>query len=150
MIDRRRFRRLRPRVGLPPILALSCLAVYVGSGAAAVTKRAHRQPAVASSKKVLACLHKVHLKDVTASSKSLWVAWEPAVGGFVYVQKYRTSKSALAAARFLRDEESGLSTRLVISQHIAPYPASPVPSVVKCLGGRMISGKPKPGTGYKF
>jgi hypothetical protein len=134
----------------PALVAVSCLTLVVDSGSAAAKQKAQRHAGVASSKMVMACLRKDHLKDITASSKSLWVAWVPTAQSFVYVQKYATTKQALAEARFLRDEESGLSTKLVITQHIAPYSGSPVPTVVKCLGGRMISKKAKPGGAYKF
>jgi hypothetical protein len=98
---------------------------------------------------VIGCLRKSKLLAITASSSSLWEGWDPKVGGFVYVQMYPTLKSARAQAKHLADEESGLAKRLVISQHIAPYHGSPVPLVVKCLGGKMIS-KPPPSQNGTF
>jgi hypothetical protein len=116
-----------------------------------VAKQRARQAASPSPRQVVSCLKKAHLVSVFRSASDLWDGWDSKVGGFVYAQAYPTGKSALSEARFLSDEETGISGRLVISQHIAPYKGSPVPTIVKCLGGKMVSKTPSSGGGvYKF
>jgi hypothetical protein len=92
---------------------------------------------------VLSCLRTSHLRHVFASAPDLWVGWNAKVGGFVYVQLFSTVELAAFEARYLRLEETGLADQFVISQHIAPYKGSPVPGIMKCLGGRMISKPPR-------
>jgi hypothetical protein len=109
------------------------------------------RPKSITPKVVTKCLRKAHLRDITASGSQLWVAYDLKAGGFVYVQRYSSLKSALKEAKFLSAEESGLAATLVISQHIAPYKGSPIPGITKCLGGKMISKPPKKQTGtYTF
>jgi len=97
------------------------------------------------SRAVVRCLRSAHLKPVITSGVGfLWEGWIPKLSGFVYAQYYPTQKEATQQARLLRREESGLvNKRIVISQHITPYVGSPVPKIVRCLHGRMITKQPK-------
>jgi hypothetical protein len=100
------------------------------------------------SRAVVGCMHSAHLKPVVTSGRGfLWEGWIAKIGSFVYAQYYPTLKQATQEARLLRLEESGLAQRIVISQHVTPYPASPVPKIVKCLHGRMITKQPKKHSG---
>jgi len=113
--------------------------------------RPHKVPHTTpkESRAVVRCLRSAHLKPVVTSGVGfLWEGWIAKVAGFVYAQFYPTLKQATHEAKLLRLEESGLAHRIVISQHIAPYPQSPVPQVVRCLHGRMITKQPKKGPGH--
>ena len=100
------------------------------------------------SRAVVACLRRAHLKPVVTSGVGfLWEGWIPKLSGFVYAQYYPTLKEATREAKLLRLEESGLAQRIVISQHITPYVGSPVPKIVRCLHGRMITKQPKKNPG---
>jgi hypothetical protein len=125
-------------------------ALFAALPAVSIAKRAvkHEQTARTPANKVVsACLHKARLTHVTSSAGQLWVGWDPKVYGFVYVQKYANVHEALSEAEFIKAEESGVAGRLAVSQHIAPYKGSPVPGIVKCLGGRMVSKSPKKNPG---
>lgn len=142
----------RPSLGrlrLPAALALmttQCVLLGVQPAASAAQRfgpLSHKRATeTRQAKLVRACLRRAHLAHITSSNDSLWVAWDPKAYGFVYVQKYASAKAALAQARLIKAEESGVAGRLGISQHIAPYKGSPVPVIVRCLGGRMISKRP--------
>lgn len=94
------------------------------------------------SRTVVRCLRRSGLPHSTVNATFLWVGWANGVAGFIYVQLYPSRSAALKEARFLKAEESGVAGRLVISQHVAPYAGSPVPHVVRCLHGKMISKPP--------
>lgn len=144
------------------VLASSCLILGIGDGTAGAAAAHLRPPKPAKgvkqvratrkqSRAVLSCLKRSRLQDINSSDRYLWFGYQSRVGSFVYVQMYTTSKSATKEARFLKDEESGVAGKLVISQRIAAYKGSPVPNVVKCLHGKMVSKPPKKsGGGYKF
>ncbi|HEY2653039.1 MAG TPA: hypothetical protein VGI50_14025 [Solirubrobacteraceae bacterium] len=101
------------------------------------------------SRAVVGCLHRAGLKPVVTSGVGfLWEGWIANLGSFVYAQYYPTLKRATREAKLLRLEESGLVHRIVISQHIAPYVGSPVPKIVKCLHGLMITKQPKKNSGH--
>jgi hypothetical protein len=101
------------------------------------------------SRAVVGCLRRAHLKPVVTSGVGfLWEGWIPKLAGFVYAQYYPTLKEATSQARMLRREESGLASRIVISQHVTPYAGSPVPKIVRCLHGRMITKQPKTSSGH--
>jgi hypothetical protein len=91
---------------------------------------------------VLACLRRAKLANVEQSFPYLWAAYDYGVGGFVYVQLYKTAAAAAAEARFLSDEEVVATGSYLVSQHIAPYPGSPVPAIVACVSGRPFKGRP--------
>ncbi len=151
MIERQVDPRRRSLARVLVLLTACCLTLGVAASitSAAVHKKA--RPKSIASKVVMRCLRKAHLRDVTANGDIMWLGYDLKVGGFVYVQRYPTLKSARTEAKFLSDEESGLASTLVISQHIAPYTGSPVPKITKCLGGKMVSKPPKKQTGtYGF
>jgi hypothetical protein len=76
------------------------------------------------------------LTHVSVGSPALWSAYEAKAGTFVYVYLDRTSAAASARARVLSAEEVAVAGRYLISQSVAPYRGSPVPSVTVCLGGK--------------
>jgi hypothetical protein len=140
--------QLRSAACVVAVLAASWLSLGVPAASiatASVTKKPHRK--TVKSNVVMSCLRKAHLQNVYKNASFLWDGYDMKVGGFVYVQRYSSLKSARTEAQFLSDEESGLAGTLVISQHIVPYQGSPVPKVTKCLGGKMISKPPKKQTG---
>jgi hypothetical protein len=96
----------------------------------------------AQSRQVTTCMRHSGLTHSTANATYLWVGWAKHIAPFVYVQLYPSSATASKEGHFLRAEESGVSGRLLITQHITPYVGSPVPRVVKCLHGKMISKQP--------
>jgi hypothetical protein len=148
----RRSRR-GPRPGFrPKVLVAACAIVSaasfgtqcVSAVAAGAKRRAVPQEKAPRSQaaQVVRCLHRGGLTHATTNATFLWVGWATHVDGFVYVQLYLNHRAALKEAKFLSREESGLAGSLVISQHISPYTGSPVPRVVKCLHGKMISKPP--------
>ena len=153
----------RPTGWAPRLLpaALCCLILNAGGASGRPSAGAHREPAPrpkpvgvprassAQSRTVLACMRRSHLQHVTTSGIGfLWLGTVTKLGGFLYVQYYSTSRVATREAEFLRDEESGVAKRLVISQHVAPYYGSPVPQITRCLHGRMISKQPRKKPGH--
>jgi len=152
--------RSRWALALVAAVALCCLIVTASGAIAHPIAATHRAPPKATSsprasraqsRAVLSCLRRGHLQHVTTSGPGyLWVGWDAKVGGFLYVQYYKTLSLATRQAKFLRDEESGVASHLVIAQHITPYNGSPVPAIVKCLHGRMISKPPKKQPPFRF
>jgi len=116
-----------------------------------IVPKPHKVPHTSAreSRAVVTCLRRAHLKPVVTSGVGfLWEGWIPKLAGFVYAEYYPTLKEATRQANLLRQEESGLAHRIVISQHVTPYAGSPVPKIVKCLHGRMITKQPRRGPGH--
>jgi hypothetical protein len=161
MFDKRMTSRTRWVPKLVPAVIASCL--ILSSAVAAQTTptrpvvrrpvlpKPHKVPHTTrrESRAVVSCLRQAHLKPVVTSGVGfLWEGWVAKLGGFVYAQYYPTLKRATYEAKLLRREESGLAQRIVISEHVAPYPQSPVPKIVRCLHGRMITKQPRKQSGH--
>lgn len=116
-----------------------------------VMPKPHKVPRTSrrESRAVVTCLRRAHLKPVVTSGPGfLWEGWIAKIGGFVYAEYYPTLKEARFQAREMRLEESGLAHQIVISEHVSPYAGSPVPKVVRCLHGQMITKQPKKSPGH--
>jgi hypothetical protein len=102
----------------------------------------------AQSHRVVACLARAGLTQVSAGDAVLWSGYNDRTGTFVYVYLYRTHAAAAARAHALSAEEVAVAGRYLISQAIAPYRGSPVPAVTVCLGGKAPKQPPakKPGS----
>jgi hypothetical protein len=95
------------------------------------------------SQRVLTCLRRARVSQVSADTTGLWTGFESKTGTFVYVYLYRTAAEAATRARFLAAEEVATAGRFVVRQPITPYSGSPVYAVDTCLGGH----PPKPPAG---
>ena len=154
----------RPLLGLVPALVAVCLILTAATTVAATASqrkptphptrpirpvlppKPHKVPHTTrrESRAVVRCLRGAHLKPVVTSGVGfLWEGWIRTAGSFVYAQYFPTRKEATQQAKQLQREESGLAHRIVISQHVSPYVGSPVPQIVRCLHGRMITKQPK-------